>query len=380
MKPLTEGWTLPCDWYTDPAIFRQEQSAIFQRTWQYVGTTAQVAQPGDYFTTSCGTVPIVVVRDGASSIRNRTENRPAFPENRTTFPENRPESLRAFINVCRHRLAEVAQGSGNRPVLQCPYHGWTYGLDGTLQSAPRCEKEDHFEASELGLVSVQIDCWGPLIFVNLDPAAVPLHEYLGELPELISAAGVDIEKLQLRSHTTFDMAANWKVIAENFLECYHCAMNHPAFCKLIETDPSIYQSRSSDRLLIATAPLRSLPADTYPTAGVVKDSLYILLYPNCTFEVYPGEENLTVYRFDPLGGDRTFGRLDYFLMPTVTPEFETKLTAFLDEVGDEDVPLVESVQRGLRSGKVPQGRLVLGSEGLIHQFQTQVHRDLSSGL
>ncbi len=351
MNPLSEGWTLPSDWYTDPKIFQQEQSAIFRRAWQYVGTTAQVAQVGDYFTTTCGTVPIVIVRE-----RNQT--------------------LRAFVNVCRHRMAEVVEGSGNRPVLQCPYHGWTYGLNGMLQSAPRCEQEANFNTAERGLISVQIDCWGPLIFVNLDPAAVPLQDYLGELPNLIRAAGVDIDCLQLRSHSTFDMAANWKVIAENFLECYHCAMNHPAFCKLIDTDPAVYRSRVSERLLVATAPLRQPASDAYPTAGVINDSLYVLLYPNCTFELYPGQENLTVYRFDPMGCDRTLGRLDYFFAPEADPAFEASLTTFLDEVGSEDVPLVESVQRGLRSGQVSQGRLVLGSEGLIHQFQKQIYQDL----
>jgi phenylpropionate dioxygenase-like ring-hydroxylating dioxygenase large terminal subunit len=352
MKPLTEGWTLPSDWYTDPLIFQQEQNAIFQRSWQYVGLVSQVDQPGDCFTTDCGSVPIAIVRD-------------------------RTKTLRAFINVCRHRLAAVVQGDGNRSVLQCPYHGWTYGLDGALQNAPRCDQEADFNASEMGLVPVQIDCWGPLIFVNLDAAAAPLNEYLGELPDLVRMAGVDIDRLQLRQHTTFDMAANWKVIAENFLECYHCAMNHPAFCKLIDTDPSVYQFRAIDRLLIATAPLRNSPSGVYPTAGAVKDSLYVLLYPNCTFEVYPGQENLIVYRFDPLSSERTFGKLDYFFSPTVSSEFETKLTAFLDEVGVEDVPLVESVQEGVRSGRVHQGRLILKSEGLIHQFQMQVYQDLS---
>jgi phenylpropionate dioxygenase-like ring-hydroxylating dioxygenase large terminal subunit len=351
MKPLAEGWTLPCSWYTDPLIFQQEQQVIFQRTWQYVGTIAQVAQVGDYFVTQCGTVPIAIVRD-------------------------RSHILRAFINVCRHRVAEVVQGSGNCSMLQCPYHGWTYGLDGHLHSAPRCEQEANFNAAELSLISVRIDCWGPFIFVNLDSAAVPLQDYLGELPDLIRTVGIDINSLQLRQHTSFDMAANWKVIAENFLECYHCPMNHPAFCQLIDTAPTVYQFRVSDRLLITTAPLRHSPIEAYPTDGAVSDSLYVLLYPNCTFEVYPGQENLSVYRFDPVSCDRTFGRLDYFFPPGTSLEFELKLTAFLNEVGMEDVPLVESVQRGLQSNGVPQGHLVLGSEGLIHQFQMQIYQDL----
>ncbi|MBA2331952.1 MAG: Rieske (2Fe-2S) protein, partial [Actinobacteria bacterium] len=151
--------TIPFDWYDDPAVLRLEREQIFHRAWQYAGRSDQVAEPGSFFTCDAGEIPIVVVRD-------------------------KDGTLRAFLNVCRHRGSLVCEGEGRRETLQCPYHAWTYALDGSLRAAPRADREAGFDRSELGLLPVQVDVWGPFVFVNPDPAAAPLAETLGELPEL----------------------------------------------------------------------------------------------------------------------------------------------------------------------------------------------------
>src|SRR5215475_7625076 len=137
---LDRGVSLPAAWYTDPGLLEREREKIFRRAWQYVGRTAQVAEPGDYFTASVGDIPVLVVHGD--------------------------DRIRAFANVCRHRRHEVMKGAGNRRGLQCPYHAWTYGLDGCLRAAPRSDREDGFRRDELPLLAMSVDTWGPFVFVN----------------------------------------------------------------------------------------------------------------------------------------------------------------------------------------------------------------------
>src|SRR5262245_14678153 len=139
----TDTRTLPWSWYTDPAVLQLERERIFRRSWQYVGHPGDVPEPGSFAATSVVAVPVVLVRD-------------------------RDGTLRAFLNVCRHRGSIVCEGSGRRETLQCPYHAWTYGLDGRVVAAPRSAKEG-IDTEELGLVQLQLETWGPLIFVNPDP-------------------------------------------------------------------------------------------------------------------------------------------------------------------------------------------------------------------
>src|SRR5687768_975058 len=174
MATTAGGRTIPFDWYSDPAVLRLERERIFRRTWQYAGRADQVAEPGAFFTGDLGGVPIVVLRD-------------------------KDGRLRAFLNVCRHRGSLVCEGEGKRETLQCPYHAWTYGLDGSLRAAPRSDREPGFDKSELGLVPVSVEAWGPFVFVNPDADAAPLAETLGELPELVAASGVGLESLRVRA-------------------------------------------------------------------------------------------------------------------------------------------------------------------------------------
>src|SRR3954449_2912382 len=162
--------SLPWAWYADADVLRREGERIFARTWQYAGHLGQIGDPGGFFATTAGQIPVVVTRA-------------------------RDGELRAFLNVCRHRGHIVATGSGARETLQCPYHAWTYGLDGKLRAAPRSDEDPAFPKDELGLVPVAVDTWGPFLFVNVDRGAEPLADALGSMPAQVAELGLDVDGL-----------------------------------------------------------------------------------------------------------------------------------------------------------------------------------------
>jgi phenylpropionate dioxygenase-like ring-hydroxylating dioxygenase large terminal subunit len=354
---LAGGATLPASWYSDAAVLRREQDAIFRRTWQYAGRLDQVAEPGDWFTTVAGTIPVVITRDRSGTVN-------------------------AFVNVCRHRGHIVATGAGHRETLQCPYHAWTYGLDGALRTAPRSEREPDFDADAFSLLPVQVDTWGPLVFVNPDLDGPTLVEALGPLSGHVEAGGVDVSRLRFRKRQEWEIAADWKVAIENYLECYHCPVAHPGFSKVIDVDPDAYLL-SSDGLVASqfgTPRPTALAGDgkaPYNPSGEVAQAQYHLLWPNTTINIEAGPGNLSVDATRPNGPGRSSGATDYFFYEEVSDEQAREMMDFANQVGLEDSGLVEAVQRGLDTGMVPQGRLLLSSEHLIQHFQRLVFEALA---
>ena len=156
--------------------------------------------------------------------------------------------MRGFVNVCRHRGSLVCEGEGRRETLQCPYHAWTYALDGSLRAAPRSDREPGFDKAELGLLPVGVGTWGPFVFVNPDVDAAPLAETLGDLPERLAAV-VDVDALVFHHRSEPALDANWKVCAENYLECYHCAVAHPGFSAVVNTADDAYGLEESAPVL-----------------------------------------------------------------------------------------------------------------------------------
>ena len=356
---LAEGWTLPASWYTDSDMLELERERIFARSWQYAGRTELVAEPGDVFASICGNVPVAIARDEDGV-------------------------LRGFVNVCRHRGHEVVTEPGNRRTLQCPYHAWTYGLDGCLKSAPRADHEPHFPKAELGLRPVLVDTWGPLIFVNPDPDAASLSEVLGELPTVVARSGLDLDALAFHQHREWTLNANWKVGIENYLECYHCPVAHPGFSALIDVAEGSYHYSTERWVLSQYAPVRSAALDgtsrkpvAYDAHGEIAEAQYHVIWPNSTINIDPGRANLSIDAWVPDGPERTRGYSDQFFAPDVPEGLRQEMMAFAAQVGHEDDSLVESVQRGLRSRMVSQGRLMLGSERLIQHFQGHVLEALS---
>src|SRR5690348_15340568 len=234
-SPVDE--TLPYGWYTDPEILRREQERIFRPSWHYIGHTGQLAEPG-YFAAQAGRTPVVVTRD-------------------------RDGVLRGFVNVCRHRGFALAEGEARRETLQCPYHAWTYGLDGRLRKAPRSEEEPDFPQDELCLVPVAVDTWSPFIFANAGPDPEPLADALGSLPAQVEELGLDVDSLVHHFRWEAEVGANWKIVSENFLECYHCQVAHPSFSELIDVSSDAYVLSTDGRLSTQHGPPRTVT----PTAA-----------------------------------------------------------------------------------------------------------------
>jgi phenylpropionate dioxygenase-like ring-hydroxylating dioxygenase large terminal subunit len=344
---------VPWSWYSDPEVLRLEQERVFARAWQYVGHSGQVTENGTYFTSSVGALPVVVTRD-------------------------REGRLNAFANVCRHRGFQVAVGEGARETLQCGYHAWTYDLDGSLRAAPRANREQGFDADELSLRRIQVDAWGPFLFANPDLGAPPLADTLRDLPEQVVAVGIDVDGLEFRLRSEFSVDANWKIVCENFLECYHCAVAHPGFTGLVDVAPDSYRLEIGETFSSQRGPLRENGRAAYDAAGEVGHSQFHFIWPSTGINIFPGKPNLSIGPMIPAGPARTDRFLDYFFGQGVDRAWVDELLAFDDQIGREDRALVEGVQRGVSAGAIERGKLLAESEQLVADFQRRVVAALAS--
>ena len=340
--------SIPWSWYSDPAVAAVEQRQLFASAWQYFSSSELLTQPGDFLAGEHGKVPVVLVRD-------------------------EDNQLRGFVNVCRHRGTRICLGSGNQRTLQCPYHAWTYELNGRLRAAPRSNREADFDASELGLRPVQVETWGPLVFVNSDLEAPPLAESLGTLPELVAEVGVDVSRLSLYRRIPHDTAANWKIIIENYLECYHCQINHPGFSSVMEVGPDRYELAAAGPILSHRTPLKERRRATpYDIEGEITVGSYYVVLPSMTVDINPGRANFAISNSFPDGPLRTVGITDRYFAEGVDPAWAEDLIAFDSQVGMEDQALVEAAQVGLCNGIIDQGRLLGESEQLLLAFERYI--------
>jgi len=353
---LKAGLTLPSSWYTTRDYFELEQRRIFDRAWICVGHTRELARGGDYLTARIGSVPIVVTRDDDGE-------------------------LHGLVNVCRHRAHEVARGTGNRRTLQCPYHGWTYNLDGSFRAAPRADRELACERSDLGLLNVRVACWGPFVFTNLDASAPTLDNVLGGLPELLSSYGFDFSRLEHRRQVVYELATNWKVYVENSIECYHCPVAHSDLTRVVEMSPDVYKLTAANFVMTHESRLRDRGGDGSGPLLERRDEIpeFQFYYVWPSFMIAPSPNRLWVGVFEPLDERSTRVVTDFYFGDGFSDGVVEESIAFSDQVITEDKALVESVQRGLRSGRVEYGRLLPESEKLIKHFQQLVFAALASG-
>jgi phenylpropionate dioxygenase-like ring-hydroxylating dioxygenase large terminal subunit len=336
--------TLPYNWYVDPEILRREHERIFRSAWQYAGNTGDAPEPGTFFASRAGRTPVVVTRA-------------------------RDGELRAFLNVCRHRGHPVVEGAGRRESLQCPYHAWTYGLEGSLRAAPRAEELADFDRSKLGLCRVAVDTWGPFVFVNIAPEPEPLADALGSMPAQVAELGLDVEALVFYKRWETEVEANWKVVCENFLECYHCSVAHPQLAELLDVSADAYALSTDGRLSSQRGPTRETAATRMHLDGELPRGQFHFLWPNLGVNIFPGRPNISIGPIVPLSPGRTYRFLDYFFGADVDQAWIDELMAFDDQVGVEDRALVEGVHRGIASGALEHGYLMGHSEQLIGHFQ-----------
>jgi choline monooxygenase len=284
--------------------------------------------------------------------------------------------VNAFVNVCRHRGAEVVrEDCGHRMSLQCPYHAWTYGLDGRLRRAPRAERNPDSDLTGLDLHRLRVELCGPLVFVNPDPEALPFAEVYDPWPALLAQTGIDLAELRTRAVRRFEVAANWKLLAQNNVECYHCPTNHPSLAKVQDVEADLWFEGHETFQRYGT---HARP-EAYGRSG--SDGYYRIeegerasavlnhLFPNFFCAVMPGDGIVTLSVALPLAVDRSVYLRQYCFAESVPDETVRDACDFFDLVYREDIGLCETVQRGLSTGYYTQGSLLLpqSEPGVSHQ-------------
>jgi choline monooxygenase len=335
--------------YTDAKWAEADLEAIFSRTWQWVCHGEKVAEPGSYVSATIAGMPVVVVRD-------------------------RYGSLRAFYNVCKHRAHELLSGSGTTGSIVCPYHGWAYGLDGRLRGARRADRMDTFDKSEICLEQVQVEELCGLVYVNLDAAAQPLSEQAADLAAEIEQWAPDVAELTHARRLTYDVRSNWKNVIDNFLECYHCHIAHKEFVDLVDMDTYEVRTHGIWSSHFAEAGRHANAAYDVSEATVNEHAVW-WLWPNTCLLRYPGRGNFMVFQILPAGADRTLETWDFYLETEEPNDAERQSIRYIDEVlQQQDISLVESVQRGMSTPAFSQGRIVFDpagsglSEHGVHHF------------
>ncbi len=326
--------TLHRDAYLSDVVWQAERERIWFGSWVMVGREHDVPHTGDRLVTDVAGESIVVVRDVGGD-------------------------LRGFYNVCRHRGAELVDPSG--PVcgsvgaaIRCPYHAWTYGLDGALRRAPFLSA-DH--TPTVSLHPVGVDTWGGFLFVHLTPGdAAPLADQLGDIPARVTR--YPLGELRRGHSFSYEVAANWKVIAENYNECYHCGPVHPTLCDLVPAFrkggaglawPDGVPHRDGAWTFTTTGTSTRAPFPDLDAAERVRHKGE-LTYPNLLLSL--SAEHVAAFRLRPRGADRTTIECDLLFAPEAIadPGFDpTDASDLWDPVNREDWAICESVQRGMSS-------------------------------
>ena len=337
---LAHAKTIPARWYLDPEMLEAEREKIFARTWQPVGLANTVTDPGTYFACEIAGEPVVVTRakDGV---------------------------LRAFSNVCRHRASTIADGHGKAATLRCPYHNWTYALDGRLIACPEFEGVLDWETSSVRLPQFRAEVWGPHVFVNQDPDAPALAEVFGDIPAEIAKLGCAVENLQFSERRDYIGECNWKVYIDNYLEGYHLPAAHPGLMRELEYPKyrvETFRYYSSHHAPIKPPRAGSEVERRYESEGL--NALYYWIFPNYMLNGYP--DNLSTNIIVPMGPDRTLTIFEWFGYPGSSVKPET--VAFSEEIQQEDIRLCEAVQKGLRSRTYDTGRFSVKRENGVHHF------------
>ena len=328
--------SLEARYYTDPAVYEMESRGLFARTWQFACHASLLKDVGDYFAVEVAGESLICVkgRDGV---------------------------IRTFYNVCQHRAHQLVKGQGNARVLVCPYHAWTYELTGGLRSGPNTHAVEGFDRSRICLTEVSTEIFLGFIFVNLDPNALLMDEWYPNAREELQTFVPNWRDLEPLHWEEIPEACNWKVSVENYSECYHCSLNHPTFATGV-VRPETYDIQPQGHCLRHTTECQNLDAMSYPVdLSVPHAGEYSswFLWPMFSFQVYPGNV-LNTYHWRAVDADRVVvwrgwysvgGAEDAVVRELAKQDRETTV--------EEDIHLVESVQRGLKSRGYRPGPLVV---------------------
>jgi glycine betaine catabolism A len=358
LAPLGRARTLPAEAYTSSDVFDWERRCFFEGSWVCVGRTASVAQAGKQTAVRVGEEGILLVR-GDDGI------------------------LRGFFNVCRHRGHELLAcgATADARVIKCPYHAWVYGLDGRLRAAPRFSSLPASDPAREGLVPARVEEWLGWVFVNPSGEAPPFAEHVGTLQDLISPYAP--ERLVPGGTHQYEVSANWKLIVENYHECYHCPSIHPELCRVTPSDSGdnfeptgLWAGGSMD--LREHAETMSISgrsgSESFPGLDEwhLRHVFYFGVFPNVLISPHP--DYVMTHRIEPIAPDRVRIECQWLFSPEALdqPGFDPSYAIqFWDITNQQDWHACESVQRGAASRGYRQGPLA-PDESAVHQFLRMV--------
>ncbi|XP_007034364.2 PREDICTED: choline monooxygenase, chloroplastic isoform X1 [Theobroma cacao] len=353
--PIEKALTPPSSWYSDPSFYAFELDRVFYRGWQAVGYSEQIKEAHDYFTGRLGNVEFVVCRDDNGNIA-------------------------AFHNVCRHHASLLVSGSGKKSCFTCPYHGWTYELNGALRKATRISGIQDFIVNEFGLIPIKVATWGPFVLLNMDKEILQkddidtdilASEWLGSCSEILSLNGVD-SPLTYVCRREYIIECNWKVFCDNYLDGgYHVPYAHKGLVSGLTLDSyttSIFEKVS----------IQSVEGGSKETKDdrLGSNALYAFIYPNFMINRYGPwmDTNLVI----PLGPRRCLVVFDYFLEASLKDDkaFIERSLVDSERVQMEDITLCEGVQRGIESPAYCSGRYAPTVEKAMHHFHCLLYDNL----
>ena len=383
--PFERARTIPAAWYFDPEIYAAERERIFGRTWLAAARADQLTKAGSFVTAEIGGEPILVLRDSK-------------------------EELRAFHNVCRHRAARVmTESEGCATKLRCPYHGWTYDLEGRLRGTPEFEGVADFSREDHGLVPLGVAAWGPLVFVHeLLPSSLypgerggdegveqsapslptplprsggvgglSLARFLAPLPE--QTASLQSNKRYFVERREYELACNWKVFVDNYLDGgYHVNYVHPGLSGVL--DYSQYRTDVFDWTSVQSSPIKATQnaEESVSKVRTGDRAYYWWVFPNLMLNIYQGvmDTNLVL----PLAPDRCKVIFDFYFADTegeAARQFIAESIAVAHQIQLEDVAISEDVQKGLASRSYNTGRFSVRREIAGYHFHRLLARQLS---
>ncbi|MGG6295331.1 aromatic ring-hydroxylating oxygenase subunit alpha [Leptolyngbya sp. AN02str] len=350
--------TLPGHYYTSADLYAQETERIFYQRWVLVGRESEIANTGDYMLRQVGTESLILVRD-------------------------RKGEIHGFYNLCRHRGTQLCtETSGHfAATIRCPYHAWGYGLDGTLVSAPFMQTVEGFRLEDFPLVNVAIARWEGFIFVNLAEQPIPFEQAIA--PLLGKFGDWQLPTLQVGHRIEYNLAANWKIILQNYSECYHCPVAHPELAKLSSAGSAandLYRGSILGGPMSIDAPYTSLSIHgqrTLPTLGTVANedlqrAYYYLLFPTMLLSLQP--DFVMVHRLEAIAPHQTRVTCEWLFAPTAIaqPSFDpSPMVELWDLVNRQDWKLCESMQIGV-SSRAYQPGFYAGQESLLAEIDREV--------
>ena len=353
------GWNFSTSWYTSPRIYELELDAIFARTWQYVAGRSRLMKAGDTVLGQIGNVPVVITCDD-------------------------DRELHAFINACRHRGHPVVRDDGNRGVLTCNYHAWTYNLNGTLKRAPGSEDGPKLDFEGLSLIPVAVDAWGEAVFANLDVNAPSYKEVYPEIEPLALEKGVDAEfaGYTFDRRYTYDVNANWKNFYDNDVECYHCPTIHrSSFNAAYSTEPGEYEyfeSTSGDVMGYRFKPRPRAHTDQSDTSLRSENNRSIRSFPG--FVIAQQDEIAMITQIVPTDVETVRYIVDFYIDKSAGPDRIKRWLEMWDQTFREDAEVCQLQHHSVCRSRQKRNRIMTSREPAVSWVRNNIWKALKQYL